>query len=89
MARSMVFSVLAAGLLAMSTAGAGAAPVSLSRPAGFAALKKADWDGCDWRCREWRHRRWEHERWEHERREALHRWEHHHGDPYRWGGYDR
>jgi hypothetical protein len=87
MMKSMIFSTFAAGLLVLSTAGAGAVPISplsAQHPAGSAALTRADWDGCDWRCREWRHRHWEHERWE-----ARHRWEHHHDDPYRWRGYDR
>jgi hypothetical protein len=87
MLKPMILPAFAAGLLALSTGGAGAAPVS--RPAVphttvSAALTPVDWDDCDWRCREWRHRRWEHERWEHERWEARHRWEHRHDDPYRW-----
>ena len=87
MLKSMVLPTIAAGLLALSAAGAGAAPVShltAGQTAAPAALTRADWDGCDWRCREWRHRRWEHERWEHERWEARQRWEHRHDDPYRW-----
>ncbi|HJS86597.1 MAG TPA: hypothetical protein VJ779_14155 [Acetobacteraceae bacterium] len=92
MLKPILFSTLAAGLLALPMMSAGAAPASSPavRPAtGSAALTRADWDGCDWRCREWRHRRWEHERREHERWEAHRWWERHHDDPYRWRGYGR
>ncbi|MBV8617166.1 MAG: hypothetical protein JOY66_25795 [Acetobacteraceae bacterium] len=82
MLKPMILSAFAAGLLAMSAAGAGAAPVlhpAMWQTVAPAALTRVDWDHCDWRCREWRHRRWEHERWE-----ARQRWEHRHDDPYRW-----
>ena len=87
MLKSMILPAFAAGLLTLSTAGAGAAPVSrpaVPHAAGSLALTRVDWDDCDWRCREWRHRRWEHERWE-----AHRRWEHRHEDPYRWREYGR